>query len=100
MWLLAGPIKLNWPSVTLWSVFQYPVTYTYIDVLQLILNQRTLRINNDSRKIELKDLKTNISDEIIDHCAGLLLIKPLCTVDVWQHLEDQGRRFSVFDNVL
>ena len=28
MWLLAGPIKCNWPSVTLWSVFQYPVTYT------------------------------------------------------------------------
>ena len=27
MWLLAGPIKCNWPSVTLWSVFQYPVTY-------------------------------------------------------------------------
>ena len=26
MWLLAGPIKCNWPSVTLWSVFQYPVT--------------------------------------------------------------------------
>ena len=24
--LLAGPIKCNWPSVTLWSVFQYPVT--------------------------------------------------------------------------
>ena len=27
VWLLAGPIKCNWPSVTLWSVFQYPVTY-------------------------------------------------------------------------
>ena len=27
MWLLAGPIKCNWPSVTLWLVFQYPVTY-------------------------------------------------------------------------
>ena len=26
VWLLAGPIKCNWPSVTLWSVFQYPVT--------------------------------------------------------------------------
>ena len=26
MWLLAGPIKHNWPSVTLWLVFQYPVT--------------------------------------------------------------------------
>ena len=26
MWLLAGPVKCNWPSVTLWSVFQYPVT--------------------------------------------------------------------------
>ena len=31
MWLLAGPTKCNWPSVTLWSVFQYPVTY-YIEV--------------------------------------------------------------------
>ena len=29
MWLLAGPIKCNWPSVTLWSVFQYPVTYLF-----------------------------------------------------------------------
>ena len=29
VWLLAGPIKCNWPSVTLWSVFQYPVTYSY-----------------------------------------------------------------------
>ena len=27
VWPLAGPIKCNWPSVTLWSVFQYPVTY-------------------------------------------------------------------------
>ena len=30
VWLLAGPIKCNWPSVTLWSVFQYPVTYVII----------------------------------------------------------------------
>ena len=27
MWLLAGPIKSNWPNVRTWSVFQYPVTY-------------------------------------------------------------------------
>ena len=26
VWLLAEPIKCNWPSVTLWLVFQYPVT--------------------------------------------------------------------------
>ena len=26
MWLLAGPIKSNWPNVRTWSVFQYPVT--------------------------------------------------------------------------
>ena len=25
--LLAGPGKCKWPSVTLWSVFQNPVTY-------------------------------------------------------------------------
>ena len=30
MWLLAGPVKCNWPGVTLWSVFQYPVTYYVI----------------------------------------------------------------------
>ena len=24
---LAEPIKSNWPNVTLWSVFEYPVTY-------------------------------------------------------------------------
>ena len=27
MWLLAGPRKCNWPSVTFRSVFQNPVTY-------------------------------------------------------------------------
>ena len=27
VWLLAEPIKSNWPNVTLWSVFEYPVTY-------------------------------------------------------------------------
>ena len=40
------------------------------------------RINNDSGKIELKDLRNNIADEIIDHCTGLLLIKAICTVEV------------------
>ena len=29
VWLLAGPIKCNWPSVTLWSVFQYLEVYRY-----------------------------------------------------------------------
>ena len=29
MWLLAGPTKCNWPSVTLWSVFANPVTFVY-----------------------------------------------------------------------
>ena len=27
VWPLAGPIKWNRPSVTIWSVFQNPVTY-------------------------------------------------------------------------
>ena len=27
VWLLAGPRKCNWPSVTFWSVFQNPVTF-------------------------------------------------------------------------
>ena len=27
VWLLAGPIKSNWPNVRTWSVFQYSVTY-------------------------------------------------------------------------
>ena len=27
VWELAGPIKWNRPSVTIWSVFQNPVTY-------------------------------------------------------------------------
>ena len=30
VWLLAGPIKCNWLSVTLWSVFQYPVTNVFV----------------------------------------------------------------------
>ena len=29
VWLLAGPIKSNWPNVRTWSVFQYSVTYEY-----------------------------------------------------------------------
>ena len=29
VWLLAGPRKCNWPSVTFRSVFQNPVTYLY-----------------------------------------------------------------------
>ena len=37
VWLLAGPIKCSWPSVTLWSVFQYPVTYT-LDILHYFNN--------------------------------------------------------------
>ena len=36
VWLLAGPIKCNWPSVTLWSVFQYPVTYIYILMHEIV----------------------------------------------------------------
>ena len=34
MWLLAGPIKCNWPSVTLWLVFQYPVTFSFQETKQ------------------------------------------------------------------
>ena len=36
MWLLAGPIKCNWPSVTLWSVFQYPVTINGLNFIQRV----------------------------------------------------------------
>ena len=32
VWLLAEPIKSNWPNVRTWSVFQYPVTF--INALQ------------------------------------------------------------------
>ena len=46
-----------------------------------------------------KDLKNNTVDEIIDHCAGLLLIKPICTAEVQQHLEDHGTRFDGFNNI-
>ena len=35
-----------------------------------------LKDNNDSSKIELKNNSINTADEITDHCAGLLLIKP------------------------
>ena len=36
MWLLAGPIKGNWPSVTLWSVFQYPVTIDELSAFSMM----------------------------------------------------------------
>ena len=32
VWLLAGPITSNWPNITLWSVFQYPVTNVSINL--------------------------------------------------------------------
>ena len=30
VWLLAGPIKCNWPSVTIWSIYANPVTILMI----------------------------------------------------------------------
>ena len=33
-----------------------------------------------------------------DYCAGLLLIKQISTVDIWQHLEGQGKRIGTYDN--
>ena len=29
MWLLAGPIKSNWPNVRTWSVFQYSAGHIF-----------------------------------------------------------------------
>ena len=52
MWVLAGPIKCNWPSVTSWSVFQYPVTYLSLSANSpLILSQwqHELRHHPDKR---------------------------------------------------
>ena len=68
----------------------YTVLYkSYTDVLQLVLSKGKLRID-DGDKIQMKDLKDTFPDEIIDHCAGLLLIKPICVIDTWQHLENHG----------
>ena len=41
-------------------------------------------------KININDLKDEIPDEIIDHCAGLLLIKPICSFEAWDHLDKIG----------
>ena len=57
------------------------------DVLELILNKKPTK---DINEIQLQDLKTDIPDYIIDHCAGLVLLKPLCSVEAWQHLEMIG----------
>ena len=35
VWLLAGPRKCNWPSVTFQSVFQNPVTYNVLACLMI-----------------------------------------------------------------
>ena len=42
VWLLAEPIKSNWPNVTLWSVFEYPVTI--LNDLSDILNGYELQV--------------------------------------------------------
>lgn len=57
-----------------------------------MLNKGRLRTDDSTNdKIQIKDLKDTIPDEIIDHSAGLLLIKPICTNDTWQHLENHGK---------
>ena len=40
VWLLAGPIKCNWPSLTLWLVFANPVTYNVL----LMFNQAQMLV--------------------------------------------------------
>ena len=41
VWPLAGPIKCNWSSVTLWLAFQYPVTYDKIITIAKIYSNCT-----------------------------------------------------------
>ena len=48
VWLLAGPIKCNWPSVTLWSVFQYPVTYYNVQPPFLISRIMGLKLTSSA----------------------------------------------------
>lgn len=54
----------------------------------MILNIEHLRNFNE---IDMGDLKDDIPDEIINHCAGLLLIKPICSAEVWEYLDKLGK---------
>ena len=56
----------------------------YVDVLQMIMNKEKLR---NTSEINISNLKDDVPDEIIDHCAGLLLIKPICSCEVWEYLD-------------
>ena len=64
------------------------------DVLELILNEKPTK---DINELQLQDLKTYIPDYIIDHCAGLVLLKSLSSVEAWQHLEMIGNYQPAYD---
>lgn len=45
----------------------------------------------NGNKIDMTDLKDEIPDQIIDHCVGLMLIKPICNNEVWEYLDTLGK---------
>ena len=52
VWPLVWPIKWNWPSVTIWSVFQNPVTNN--DTVKMLHYVVKDIISNDRTKIKTK----------------------------------------------
>ena len=54
----------------------------------MILNDRQSWNDND---IVMTDLKDAIPDQVIDHCVGLMLIKPICNNGVWEYLDTLGK---------
>ena len=38
VWPLVWPLKWNWPSVTIWSVFQNPLTYIEMNINKSIIS--------------------------------------------------------------
>ena len=59
---------------------QLCILSTLLDVLRLILKTR----NDNPNEIAVMDIKDEIPEDIIDHCAGLQLIKFICTDDPWE----------------
>ena len=64
MWLLAGPIKCDWPSVTLWSVFQYPVTFVDEAVLGLLEKRCVLKVDYKPYVCSLLSVVSNTAGKL------------------------------------
>ena len=95
--LLAGTIKWTWACVTLWSVFQYPVTYelfmsiTWSSGILIIPIRRAtspewLRSQLDIYLLELRWVKASraTGEGIIIVCDQILENRPNCHIEYFE----------------